>query len=243
MDSITSIMNGPVLWALSIALVSLVVIQAALFMRLALRFSDKFALLSAEEKSTIYKTATINSIGPAVAVFLIALSLISIVGGPVTLMRIGVIGSAVFELYAAGNGASAAGVDIAQGITLEGFTAAVWAMTLGGAGWLVSAMFFTKQLSKAQGRLKQSSPMALVLMGAITPTVIFFVLVMNSILDKKPDTPLIEMDHLIAAGAAALSMIVFRQLSSAAPWLKEWGLGFSLLIGVVAGYLASGVVA
>ncbi|TCP61069.1 uncharacterized protein DUF5058 [Rhodovulum bhavnagarense] len=239
MDDLRSIMNDPVIWAIAAALVALVVMQAFLFIRLALRFSGRFSILSDKEKSVVYKTATINSIGPAVAIFIIAISLISIVGAPITLMRIGVIGSAVFELYAAGNGAKAAGADIAGDMTLQAFTAAVWAMCLGGAGWLVSTMFFTWQLGKAQGKLRKSSPQALLIMGAITPTVIFFVLMMNEILDKKPATPLIGIDKLAAAATAAISMVVFRQLGKVAPWLKEWGLGFSLLLGVIAGYLVS----
>lgn len=62
-----------------------------------------------------------------------------------TLMRIGVIGSAVFEVYASAQGATAMGVQLGtEAYDLQAFTNSVWAMTLGGAGWLVATLVFLK---------------------------------------------------------------------------------------------------
>lgn len=240
MEDVMAVANSPALWALSILIVSLVVVQALLFMRMTLRFSDRFGVLSAEDKRTVYQTAVINSIGPAVAVFFVAVSLIALVGAPVTLMRVGVIGSAVFELYAANQGAAAAGAQIGtDNFTLQAFTAAVWAMTLGGMGWLVTAYLFTRRLGNAQATLKKSNPALLITMGSVTPIAIFGVLVIGTVVSRTGLASFsVSVSDLCAVVAAACSMLLFAVIGRRWPWLKEWGLGFSLLIGLAAGYLA-----
>lgn len=241
MNEVLTIANSPVMWGLALFVIAIVVAQAGIFTRIALAFSDKFGILSKHEKSVVYKTATITSIGPAVAVFFIAISLIAIVGAPVTLMRIGVIGSAYYELYAAHQGATAAGAEIGtDSYTLQAFTASVWAMTLGGIGWLVGALVLTKRLGDAQSKLRQSSPRALLIMGAVTPTAIFLVLTANTVMNKTSLIGIsIEQDKLVAALAAGLSMIMVRMIGKVYAWVREWGLGLSLVIGLVAGYLTS----
>ena len=109
MDDYLSVANSPVMWILALAIVTLVVVQALLYLRRALTLSRDFDLLTSEETSRVYKTATITSVGPAIAVFIVSVSLVALIGGPITLMRIGVIGSAVFELYASAQGATVPG--------------------------------------------------------------------------------------------------------------------------------------
>lgn len=105
MEHVLQIANSPVLWLFAILVVSVVVVQALMYLRMTLSFSKRYAILTPDEVSRIYKTAAINSIGPAVAIFFVAVSLVAMVGSPVTLMRVGVIGSAVFEFVAADQGA------------------------------------------------------------------------------------------------------------------------------------------
>jgi hypothetical protein len=245
MQQVADVANGATLWALSILVVSVVVVQALIFMRMSLRFSDRFGILDAREKRAVYKTATINSIGPAVAIFFVAISLIALIGGPMTLMRVGVIGSAVFELYAAGQGAVAAGAQIGtESYTLTAFTASVWAMTLGGMGWLVTAFVFTRRLGNAQTSLKKRNPALLLIMGSVTPIAIFGVLAANTAIQKSGLTAIsVRPDHLCAVLAAAGGMLAFRLIGAHLPWVREWALGFSLILGLGAGYAAGQVLA
>lgn len=74
----------------------------------------------------------------------------------------------------------------------------------------------------------------------ITPAVIFLVLSINAAFNIKTVGNIqIEHDKLAAALGAALSMLLFRHLGKSQPWLKEWSLGFGLLIGLAAGQLTS----
>jgi len=67
---------------------------------------------------------------------IIAISMLSLIGDPVTLVRIGIIGSAPIETVGASLGAEAAGAELgAADFTAQAFTNAVWVMCLGGMGW------------------------------------------------------------------------------------------------------------
>ena len=120
------------------------------------------------------------------------------------------------------------------------FTNSVWAMTLGGAGWLLATLILTKRLGQAQAKMQVKSPRMLLIMGAITPAVIFLVLTLNAVMKKVSLTDVtILHDKLAAALAALLSMVVLRHLGKTRPWLKEWSLGFGLVVGLIAGQLTA----
>lgn len=238
MDDVLAVANSPTMWLLATLTVLVVVVQAIMFIRLAVRFSKRHQILTVSEQRTIYKTATVNSIGPAMAVLFLAIGLINVVGAPITLMRIGVVGSAFFELYAADQGAIAAGAQVGQAsYDLTAYTSSVWAMTLGGLGWLISAFFMVKRLDNAQQKLNKSQPLALLIVGSVTPISIFTLLMINQFATRQAWFDFeISPDKLMAALASALSMFFFQQISKDIPWLKEWALGFSFVIGLVVGY-------
>ncbi len=239
MQDVLLIANGWILWGFAICLISVVIVQAFLYLRLTLAFSDQFQILSAPERTKVYKTATINSVGPAVAIFFIAVSLITMVGGPVTLMRVGVIGSAVFEFVAADAGAKAAGAQLGtDSYTLQAFTTSVWVMTLGGMGWLLSAFFLTKNLDTAQHRLNAANPALIRAMATATPIAIFSTLIVNTVIDKHWLSDIsVEVDDLAAIVAGGAAMALLTRLGRRWPWLREWSVGLSLVVGITVGYL------
>lgn len=240
MEEVLSVANGPVLWILALLIISVVVAQAIMYLRMTLNFSNQFNILSKEDKSVVYKTAIINSIGPAVAIFFVAVSLMTIVGGPITLMRIGVIGSAHFEAAAAGIGAEVVGAKIGtDSYTLTAFAASVWIMTLGGMGWLITTLLVTKKLDQAQDKLSVSNPALVQAAGTATPIAIFVILAANSAIKKEWLSNIdISVDKLIAIITSAVLMFVLHQVGKKISWLREWNLGFSLVAGIAAGFFS-----
>ncbi len=240
MEDVLSIANGPVMWLFSTCIVAVVVVQACLYLRMTLAFSDRYEILTPDERTTVYKTAAINSIGPAIAIFFVAVSLIAMVGGPVTLMRVGVIGSAVFEFVAADSGAKAVGAQLGtDSYTLQAFTTSVWVMTLGGMGWLLSTFFLTKNLGKAQDRLNATNPALIKAMATVTPVAIFATLIANTAVDKQwLSNVTIANDDLSAIAAGAVAMVALNVLGARWAWLREWSVGLSLVAGMTAGYFA-----
>lgn len=241
MEQVLQTANGMALWLFALLVVSIVVVQALMFLRMTLNFSNRFGILTPAERGIVYKTATINSIGPAIAVFFVAVTLVAMVGGPVTLMRVGVIGSAVFEFVAADQGAKAVGAELGtDSYTLEAFTASVWVMTLGGMGWLISTFFMTKSLDRAQDRMSASNPALIRAIGTATPIAIFSLLGANAAIDKSwLSNVTVASDDLIATISAAAAMILLHAAGKHRAWLREWAVGFALIGGLAAGYIAS----
>lgn len=94
------IANSRWLWLSTVPVVSVVLLQAAIFFRRAWSDGKKIGLSNEQLKSG-FKTGVIPAIGPAVAVLVGMLALVATVGGPVAWMRLSVIGSVAFELPAA----------------------------------------------------------------------------------------------------------------------------------------------
>lgn len=245
MEQVLQIANGPALWLFAALVVSVVVMQALLYLRMSLDFSNRFAILTPQERKTVYKTATINSIGPAVAIFFVAISLVAMVGGPVTLMRVGVIGSAVFEFVAADQGAKAVGAELGKdSYTLQAFAASVWVMTLGGMGWLISTFVMTKSLDRAQNRMAVSNPALIRAVGTATPVAIFLLLGANAAVDKQWLSNItIAKDQLAAVVASAACMAMLVAAGRHRAWLREWAVGLSLIAGLTVGYLVGQMLA
>lgn len=229
--------NGTALWLFAILVISVVVVQALLYLRMSLDFSNRYAILTTDERKIVYKTAAINSVGPAIAIFFVAVSLVAMVGGPVTLMRVGVIGSAVYEFVAADQGAKAVGAKLGtDGYTLQALTASVWVMTLGGMGWLISTFVMTKGLDRAQDRMAVSNPHLIRAIGTATPIAIFALLGANTVLKKTSLSHIsVAPSNLAAVGAAARSMVLFHAAGKHRAWLREWAVGLSLIVGLLAG--------
>lgn len=147
------IANNPIMWILALIIIANVVVQCFIFYRLANKHVKETAIISSKQVKEAFKIGFIGTIGPAFAVFAVAVALIAQIGGPLTLARIGIIGSAAFEMIAAGigSGGTAGTPDFAPKM----LSAAAWVMTLGGAGWLIVVFFATKHIDKLQVTVKK----------------------------------------------------------------------------------------
>ena len=104
--------NGPVMWIISLLTVGLVAFQAFLIYRLTKKYAEAKKALTADEMKIALKTGGVVAVGPAVSVFILALTMMSLMGAPATLMCVGIIGSASTEMTAATVGAMMAGVSM-----------------------------------------------------------------------------------------------------------------------------------
>lgn len=55
MDDYLAVANSTAMWVLALVLVSIVVVQALMYLRQALAFSDRFGLLTPQEKARVYR--------------------------------------------------------------------------------------------------------------------------------------------------------------------------------------------
>ena len=137
-------MNGTI-WVFAVIIIGFVILQSALFLRLALNFNKKVKAVSDEEIKLSFKTGAISAIGPAFSSVTIALSLIVMVGSATAFMRCGVIGSPAWELYMAQICSTAVGVTFgSEEFTESVFTLCLFGMTLASAGYAINTIISLK---------------------------------------------------------------------------------------------------
>jgi len=235
MKETLAIANSPMMWVLSVAIISVVIAQVLIFYRLAKNFVRETNLLTDDEVGKSLRIGVIGTLGPAVAVFAIAVALIAQIGGPLTLARVGVIGSAAFEMIAAKLGS--AGTVATPAFTPDMLAAAAWVMTLGGSGWLIMVLLTTKKLDSFHEAAQKSNPLIIGYMSTFTPFVIFFTLTYKEV-GKGLTSPTPTSGPLAAVIAGAAVMYAIRVMSArnaSMKWMKEWAMGFAVIAGMLAG--------
>lgn len=233
MSEVMEIANGGVIWLFAGMIISIVVFQGLLFIRLASKSSSAVGMTKGEVQSAL-RTGAISAIGPSLAIMVIAISLITFLGDPLTLMRIGIIGSAPIEALGASIGADAYGTQLGgAGYTAEALTTVVWTLCLGGAGGLFVVAVFTKSFGKlekkASSKSKDGKGVILITTAALIGAFSFF----------AGGESVKGYIHLFVAVGAGVSMICMQKLADKRNlvWLKEWSLGLAILAGLFTGYL------
>nr|WP_184405081.1 DUF5058 family protein [Geomicrobium halophilum] len=228
-----TVANSIPLWIIAFLVVALVIFQAVIFLRITTKTAPNVGMSANEVRSAV-KTGVISSIGPSFGIAIVVVALITLIGSPLTLMRIGIIGSAATETAAAGIGAQSFGVQLGgDDFTTQALTNVVWTMCLGGTGWLIFTALFTKSLGNIQKRVakKSAKTMATVSLAAMLGVFGFL----------TSEEMMLSVNHTITAIVAAGSMVIIMGIAekTKTQWLKEWALGFALIIGMSTGYLST----
>lgn len=224
--------NHPVVWIFASAIIVLVIFQAIKFLSMSRKRAAEVGLTNREINSAI-KTGAITAIGPSIGIIIVAVSLISLIGNPLTMMRIGVIGSAPIESMGAQLSAEAAGIQLGGAeFSPEIFNLIVWVLCIGGAGWMIFTVIATPSLNKIQEKLSKKPKgkhiLGLVASGAMIA--IFGSLLTSEFLNGIP--------YIITAAVAMITSFIINLIANkkGINWLKEWSLGFSILISLIAIY-------
>lgn len=232
---ITQLINGPAMWIFAGAIIVTAVAQSAVLFRMAHRYTRQTNLLTEKEMKACLKTGGVVSVGPALSVFVVALSMISMLGAPFTLMRVGMIGSASTELTAASIGAEAAGVTLGiDPLTGTAFTAALWTVAFMSCGYLIFVPLVTRGVGKALNKViipedgKKQSWLAWVL-SALLPLGIFAAL---SFMQARK-----SLAHVVSLVVSAVIMLLLNVLAGVLKkkWLREWAMCLSVLVGIIVG--------
>ena len=236
MSKVMETANSLPLWIIAGLVVSIVIFQAITFIRLASRTAETVGMNRLEVKMAL-RTGAISSIGPSFAILVVAISLLTLIGNPATLMRIGIIGSAPVETIGATVGAQAAGSELGSAdFTHQAFTNAVWVMCLGGIGWLLVTALFTKSLSKVQKKIANNGQKSVTLLKVISTAALLgaFSYLGTTQVIKGMDEAMVFL-----AAFAAMPLILWCSTKFKLNWLREWSLGLIILVGISVGYFIS----
>jgi len=233
LENILQVANSVPFWIMAFFFVSLIIFQAIIFIYIAKKAAPNVGMTSVEVKTAL-RTGFVSSIGPSFATTIIILSMISVLGSPITIMRIGIIGGGSTELGAAAIGADVFGTTLgAADFSMQALAAVVWTMFIGGMGWLLFVALFTKRLEKTQNKIKKRNPkmMATITLGALLGAFGYL----------SSQQMSASLNHTIAGVIAIASMFFIMIIADKheIQWLKEWALGISMAVGMTIGYLTT----
>ena len=135
-------------WAVA-GIVLFVLLQSLLFLWIAVK-RGRAAGVSGEAMHKAFRAGVTTSIIPTLPILMAMIAIAPVLGLPVSWMRLSVIGSAPYELMAAGIGAKTMGVHSLGGgaFTVDVFANAIWVMCIGSFWAIMIVALFYKGLKK-----------------------------------------------------------------------------------------------
>lgn len=232
-EEILKIANGSAVWIIAAFLVAIVAIQAVLYTKLANSTAKKIGM-EEEKCKKAFKIGIVSAIGPSVAVFIIMVGLMSVIGGPISWMRLSIIGAAATELTAARVGAEAVGAQFGgSNYNLAALATSWWTLAINGCGWLLVCALFT---TKFEGiRMKIAGNDVKLLAGLSTASLLGAFGYLNS------GDVIKGGGRLIALLFGALVMILIVKLIEKSPkfaFIKDYSLGIAMLLGMTAAIIS-----
>lgn len=234
-ETVSSLMNSPILWSVTIIAIGLVVLLAVISLAKSVHVAEHIGV-SKEAVRIAIKTSALASIGPSLVIMVGMVSLLVIVGAPTALMRLSVVGNVNYETQCVGIAASAFGATASiAAMTPEIFQAALFIMAFGCIGYLVIPVVFCtsfeKMLNKINGNGKNRKVSAMVSAAAILGCYAYV------------DAPyLLRMNASTAAmivGFLTMITILVIQKRTQKKWLLEWGMLIAMFVGMIVGNLAA----
>lgn len=227
---IWAVAQSPILWICALAVFGVIVVQSWIYMRAA---KTAGACIGVDKRvlNRAFRSGAVASIGPSLAVVLVAIALLTLFGSPAVLMRIGLVGSAATETASATIAADTAGAQLGgDDWTQQVFVIAFFAMCLSGAAWMVITLIFTPLLKRGGNKLSEVNPTAM----AIIPGSALLAAFMALTVTELPKSIVHVIAVVVAGAVMALLLLVAEKFQIG--WLKEWALGLAIIASLVVVY-------
>jgi len=223
------------LWGGIILLV--IMIQAILFIRLAWKEGTRIGLSSRRMLKGL-RAGMVSAIIPSIPIVIALITMAGVLGIPFPWIRLSVIGSAPYELLAAGIGAESMGVELGKtGYTGFVFANSVWIMTIGAMWSGLMVFFFLKRIKKQYKKIETKDPgwMKIISGAAFFSVVGVFI--------ARPITagglPLIT----VTSGFILMTICALLIAKLGVKWLKEFALPLSMIGAMICAILFAGTAA
>lgn len=227
--------NGTV-WLFAAILIGFVLVQATVFMKKALDFNKKHKVLTDEEVKLSMRTGIFSILGPAFSVMIATISLMALMGSGAAFMRIGVIGSANYEIMLAGIAADTLGIELGSPeMTLGIFVLALFAMILGSAPYFINCFLTLKPMEKSLIKNKDVKNSFTKLVGLIAS-----VALMTYFTVDNARKGIVELLVILISGVVSY-IIAEYATRSGKKWIFEWLLAIGLIVGLGASIILTEV--
>lgn len=228
--------NSPAMWISCIPAVALVVYQAMIFTKKAIKDGQRMGVTK-EQMKIAAKSSAVAAIGPSLVIVIGMVALLSSMGGPVAWMRLAYIGSVMYELGAADRAATAAGSTLGTAnMTVEAFACAVWVMVICSLGWIIISALFTNKMGTLRDKVagSNSAKIAVISIGGGLGAFGYqsfdrFYSVANGAVRFDAQTV------AVIAGFAAMAAIGVYGKKHNSGWAKKFGMTIAMLVGMAVG--------
>ncbi|MGG5751031.1 DUF5058 family protein [Zafaria sp. Z1313] len=224
--------NNPVVWFCAFGVFAVIFVQTFIYMKAARRAGPEIGMETREVMGA-YRAGAVASVGPSLAVLLVAIALLALFGTPAVLVRIGLIGSAAAETASAGIAANSVGATLGgPDYTQQVFALAFIVMSLSGAMWMLATLILTPILKRGSSSLARVNPAAMAIIPCAALLGAFSMLTIAEL--PKPAV------HAVTVGvsAAVMAGCLFLARTLKAHWLKEWALGIAIVVALFTAYFA-----
>jgi len=231
-----SIANHPVVFAVCGIVLLFVLVQSLISLVIAWRRGLAIGM-DRKRMLAVIRSSAVFSIVPSLPIVLSLMAIAPVLGLPFSWLRLSVIGSAPYELIAAGIGAKSMGIaDLgAPGYTGQVFGNSMWVMTLGILTGLILCIF---TLKKYQGKMsavgKKDGKWAAILVNAL-----FFG--MLSVFIGPPAVKGGSSLYVLLFSAAVMLAVTFLAKRIKSRSLEEFAMAFSMLCGMAFAILLKGL--
>jgi hypothetical protein len=229
---IAAVAQSPILWVFALGVFAVIFVQSFIYMRAA-RIAGPTVGMQRKELDQAFRSGAIASIGPSLAVVIVAIALLALFGTPAVLVRIGLIGSAATETASAGIAATTMGATLGgDGYNQQVFAVAFAAMSISGGAWMLATLILTPLLKRGGNKLSQVNPAAMALIPGAALLGAFSMLTLSEL--PKSSVHVVT----VVVSAAVMAGLLFLAKRLRAHWLKEWALGISILVALVVAFAA-----
>lgn len=233
---VLKVANAKTLWIISFAIVSVVLIQALLFARLSFKVAGELDYPREKCKEAL-RSGLISAVGPSIAIFVVMVGMMSVVGTPITWLRLSIIGAAPTELTAATVGAKAAGVEFGSPeYDLRALSTSFWTMAINGTGWLLVTALFTHKLEDIRQKIGGGNQVWLGVLSIAAALGAFGYLNINLVVGAMRNMAKSvpgAAGPIYAIIGGLVSMLAVSKLADTRPWLREYTLGIAMIFGMI----------
>jgi hypothetical protein len=232
MDDYLEIANSSYFYLWGCIILLVIMVQAILFIRLAWNEGKRIGLTSKRMLQGL-RAGMVAAIIPSISIVIALIAMSGSLGIPFPWIRLSVIGSAPYELIAAGIGSTSMGVKSlgGEGYNQYVFANSVWVMTIGAMWSGLIVFFFLKKIKKQYTKIEKKDPnwMKIITLAAFFGVVCIFL----------PQPIVAGGVPLITTGTGAILMIICALLIKKfeIKWLREFALPFSMV-----GAMASAII-
>lgn len=224
MKDYLQVANSSVFFLCGAVVVGFVILQSLLFMNLAYKEGLKIGLTRGKMLKA-FRTGAISTIVPTLAVIVALITMVPVLGIPIPWMRLSVIGSAPYELMAAGIGAKSMGLDGlgGAGYTSQAFASSVWIMCIGSIWSVMLVTIFLKKIKARYSKNSNNDPQWKAVLINAAFLGVFSIFIADPV--TKGGIALLTL----LSGAAIMTVFALLITRFRQSWLKEFALAFSMI--------------